>query len=94
MINCVCASRARTDTTPVDLKSNDIAHWQTTLVTIDAAKLEKHLQRGKAAFVSPGLVETDGQLGFMKGFLVQDPEGHAMRVVEGIRRGETGVTTK
>jgi hypothetical protein len=33
-------------------------------------------------FVSPGVVGTDGTLGFRRGVLVRDPDGHVMQVVE------------
>ena len=69
--------------TPSDLKSNDIAHWQTTLVTLDASKLEQRLRAGNSTFVSPGAVVTDGKLSFGKALLVQDPDGHTLEVIEG-----------
>jgi catechol 2,3-dioxygenase-like lactoylglutathione lyase family enzyme len=67
---------------PADLRSNDIAHWQTTLVALHASAVEKLLRDASSRFVSPGVVETDGQLGFKRGFLVQDPDGHVMKIVE------------
>lgn len=39
--------------------------------------------RDRSTFVSPGVVAIPGQkLGFKKGFLVRDPDGHVMRLVE------------
>ena len=68
---------------PADERANDLFHWQTMLVAPDANAVAQHLRRGKFAFVSPDVVETlDGKLGFRKGFLVRDPDGHVMQVIE------------
>lgn len=68
---------------PPDESSNDLVHWQTTLVTRDANTAARSLLAGKFAFVSPGVVLTpEARLGFSKGFLVRDPDGHVMRLVE------------
>jgi len=67
---------------PGELSPNDIAHWQTTLVTRDIRALLETVRAAKASLISPGVVRTDGALGFSSGLLVQDPDGHAMRVVE------------
>jgi catechol 2,3-dioxygenase-like lactoylglutathione lyase family enzyme len=68
---------------PFDTKSNDLWHWQTQLTTRDADAADRVLRAGKAAFVSPGVVATpDGGLGFRKGVLVQDPDGHAVQVIQ------------
>jgi catechol 2,3-dioxygenase-like lactoylglutathione lyase family enzyme len=68
--------------TPLDLKSNDLAHWQTTLVTTDEFGIEQDLRSAGTTFVSPGIVATDNKLGFGKGLLVQDPDGHTMKLIE------------
>ncbi len=40
-------------------------------------------RRQQSTFVSSGVVEISEQtLGFKKGFLVRDPDGHALRLVE------------
>lgn len=68
---------------PLDERANDIMHWQTTLVTDDAAALATRLRDGKFRFVSSGVVETPEQaLGFGRAFLVRDRDGHVMQVVE------------
>jgi catechol 2,3-dioxygenase-like lactoylglutathione lyase family enzyme len=70
---------------PVDAQSNDLLHWQTTVVVKDLAALADRLRQEDASFISPGIVElTDTKLGFQKGFLVRDPDGHVMRIVEQI----------
>ncbi len=68
---------------PADEKANDLVHWQTTIVTRDAGKAYQTLRGANAALVSPGSVTlSDSQLGFRKGLLVRDPDGHVMEVVE------------
>lgn len=65
-----------------DLRPNDIAHWQTKLV-LDSREYEwKSLRTAGGRLISPGPVEfPDGALGFSKGFLVRDPDGHAMLLI-------------
>ncbi len=66
---------------PVDSHPTDLWHWQTTLVVLDAEAAAARLQ-GMAQFVSSGVVTLpDKTLGFGKGFLVRDPDGHVMKVV-------------
>ncbi|MBW4632624.1 MAG: VOC family protein [Iphinoe sp. HA4291-MV1] len=68
---------------PGDAHANDLLHWQTTLVVKDAEAVAQRLRINKSVFVSPSVVAIPGQtLGFKKGFLVRDPDGHVMRVVE------------
>ena len=68
---------------PADHRANDLAHWQTTLVTRDASAAAQRGLAAKHAFVSPGVVPLlERTLGFTKGFLIQDPDGHVMQVVE------------
>ena len=68
---------------PADHRANDLAHWQTTLVTRDASAAAQRGLAAKHAFVSPGVVPLrERTLGVTKGFLIQDPDGHVMQVVE------------
>jgi catechol 2,3-dioxygenase-like lactoylglutathione lyase family enzyme len=68
---------------PPDERSNDIMHWQTTLVTDDVEAVAHLLRERGFRFVSPTVIETDDRaLGFRRGFLVRDPDGHVMQVVE------------
>ncbi|HEV2764493.1 MAG TPA: VOC family protein [Pyrinomonadaceae bacterium] len=68
---------------PADKRANDLVHWQTGLVTGTAAGLAESLRRGRYSFVSPGVTSLVGDaLGFRRGFLVEDPDGHVMRVAE------------
>lgn len=69
--------------TPPEERSNDLVHWQTTLVTRDARTAVQSLLAGRFAFVSSGVVLIpEAKLGFSKGFLVRDPDGHVMQLVE------------
>jgi catechol 2,3-dioxygenase-like lactoylglutathione lyase family enzyme len=66
---------------PLDLRANDLAHWQTTIVTARAATLLAHQHGG--GLVSPDLVHTDAATaGFARALTIRDPDGHAIRVVE------------
>jgi catechol 2,3-dioxygenase-like lactoylglutathione lyase family enzyme len=68
---------------PADAKPNDLLHWQTTLVVKDAESTAQRLRLNQSLFISPGVVAISEQtLGFKKGFLVRDPDGHTMRLVE------------
>jgi len=68
---------------PVDEKANDIAHWQTRVLTRDAAAAAQATRNRKFAFVSSGVVSLpDKNLGISKGFLVRDPDGHVMELIE------------
>ncbi len=68
---------------PADAKASDLFHWQTRLVTADAGAAARQLFAAKTVFVSPGVgTLPDPTLGFRKGFLVRDPDGHPMQLVE------------
>ena len=66
---------------PVDSHPTDLWHWQTTLVVPDVEAAAAVL-RAARSFVSSGVVSIPGgSLGFTKGFLVRDPDGHAVQLV-------------
>jgi catechol 2,3-dioxygenase-like lactoylglutathione lyase family enzyme len=71
---------------PVDTKSNDLWHWQTTLVSRDLHALMDRLQKAGAQFITPEAVivpqEAQANLGFKKSMMIRDPNGHALRLVE------------
>lgn len=68
---------------PADEKANDIMHWQTTIDAEDPAGLAESLRKDGYSVISPAAVEVPGgELGFEKGFLVRDPDGHVMQVIE------------
>jgi catechol 2,3-dioxygenase-like lactoylglutathione lyase family enzyme len=66
---------------PLDLKANDLAHWETTVVSGNIGALLAAQHGG--ALVSPDVVRVDApEAGFSRGLLIRDPDGHAVRVVE------------
>ncbi len=68
---------------PTDTRANDLVHWQTRLMTANAAVAAERVRAGKFAFVSSGVVAiAEGRLGFTRGVLVRDSDGHVMQVVE------------
>ncbi len=70
---------------PSDIRSNDSIHQQITLVVRDAEAITSlsFANAQQSTFISSGVVEMPEQtLGFKKGFLVKDPDGHALRLVE------------
>lgn len=68
---------------PADAKPNDLLHWQTTLVVKDVKAIQQRLRLNQSQFISPNVVAIPKQtLGFKKGFLIRDPDGHTMRLVE------------
>ncbi|NUO82298.1 VOC family protein [candidate division KSB1 bacterium] len=67
---------------PRDSRANDVWHWQTTLIVSDLQTASERLRSCNTNFVSTGAATLpDAQLGFQKGFLVRDPDGHVMKVV-------------
>ena len=67
---------------PADEHANDLAHWQTRLLAPAPDDTVGVLRSQSVPFVSPGLVAVPGDtLGFTRGALVRDPDGHAMEIV-------------
>jgi catechol 2,3-dioxygenase-like lactoylglutathione lyase family enzyme len=68
---------------PADERPNDLVHWQTTVLVPDAGAAAEAVRRGNFRLVSPAPVEVpDTTLGFTRGLLVRDPDGHAVQLVE------------
>ena len=67
---------------PTDLRANDVAHWQTTLITERLDPLLGLARDHRIALVSPGSVDAAPlALGFRTGALTRDPDGHGVRFV-------------
>ncbi len=67
---------------PADARANDLVHWQTTLTARDFDATAHQVGAGMFPLVSPGIVTlTASQLGFTKGVLVRDPDGHVMQLI-------------
>jgi catechol 2,3-dioxygenase-like lactoylglutathione lyase family enzyme len=68
---------------PADKRANDILHWQTSLIVSNANAAAQSLLAEKVSFVSPGVIAvSEKSLGFAKSFLVRDPDGHVMQLIE------------
>jgi catechol 2,3-dioxygenase-like lactoylglutathione lyase family enzyme len=68
---------------PVDVRANDLVHWQTTLKTVNVDATDVALRGYGPSWVSPGVVTLkDASQGFRRALMVRDPDGHAVRVVE------------
>jgi catechol 2,3-dioxygenase-like lactoylglutathione lyase family enzyme len=68
---------------PADERPNDLVHWQTTVLVPDVGAAAEAVRRGKFRLVSTAPVELpDTALGFPRGILVRDPDGHAIQLVE------------
>ena len=66
---------------PSDSHPTDLWHWQTTVVVPDVEAAATQV-RGMGRMVSSAIVTLpDKALGFARGFLVRDPDGHVMQVV-------------
>src|SRR6266542_3496224 len=68
---------------PADERASDLFHWQTTLIVNSTEQIARVLSQGNFRFISPGAVSiSDRALGFGKGLLVSDPDGHVMALIE------------
>jgi len=68
---------------PADERANDLVHWQTQLIAGEAGAAGRRLRQARAPFVSSSVVEPPGrELGYRKGFLVRDPDGHVVQIAE------------
>ncbi|MGE5220216.1 MAG: VOC family protein [Chloroflexota bacterium] len=68
---------------PKDSRANDLWHWQTTLSTANAAAVAQKLRTAGVRMVSPGIAAlSENSLGFRKGFLARDPDGHGLQFIE------------
>jgi len=66
---------------PKDSYSNDLWHWQTSL---EAEDVEAFFRSSKADYISSGTVLfRSPTLGFTRASIVRDPDGHAVRLIEG-----------
>jgi catechol 2,3-dioxygenase-like lactoylglutathione lyase family enzyme len=68
---------------PADERANDLVHWQTTVWVPDAGATAAAVRKGRFRLISSAPVELpDTVLGFQRGILVRDPDGHAVQLVE------------
>lgn len=68
---------------PADTRGNDLWHWQVNLDTPEATTAGTTLRDPLIRWISPGVVEpAPGPGGFVAGFQVRDPDGHAIRFLQ------------
>ncbi len=68
---------------PVDEHANDLVHRETQLEAENPDAATEPLRTAKTNFISDGLVSFSGpSLGFTRGFVVRDPDGHAISIVQ------------
>jgi catechol 2,3-dioxygenase-like lactoylglutathione lyase family enzyme len=68
---------------PADERANDLVHWQTTVTVPDIAAAARVVKRGKFRLLSEAPVAlSENTLGFERGILVRDPDGHVIQLVE------------
>jgi hypothetical protein len=67
---------------PADERANDLFHWQTRLAAPDLGAAVQRLRQSHSPFISPAAVEIPGgALGFHRGLMVRDPDGHPFQLV-------------
>lgn len=68
---------------PPDSRANDLWHWQTAMAVDSAEAAAKKITAARARLISPGVVQIpERALGFYKGLLLRDPDGHALKFIE------------
>ncbi len=70
---------------PADTKANDIWYWQTTLHVDDAKSLYNKLKAANYSFISNELVDYIFNGMHNKSFIVKDPDGHAIMILEKVK---------
>jgi catechol 2,3-dioxygenase-like lactoylglutathione lyase family enzyme len=66
---------------PTDSHPTDLWHWQTTMIVPDV-EIAAARVHGMGQMISAGVVTLlDKRLGFTKGMVVRDPDGHAIQLV-------------
>jgi catechol 2,3-dioxygenase-like lactoylglutathione lyase family enzyme len=67
--------------TPPDLHANDVAHWQTTLLTQTPERINDLIRLRIFSLVSPNVITLGSSpLAIGRAMLVRDPDGHGIRV--------------
>ena len=68
---------------PTDTHANDLWFWQTTIATEDVIAKVQQLQAAQFQLISSEVIPiSESALGFNQGFLIQDPDGHTIRLVK------------
>jgi catechol 2,3-dioxygenase-like lactoylglutathione lyase family enzyme len=68
---------------PADTRANDLWHWQTSMRVTHADAAADKLKAVRVRFVSAAVVKIpDRALGSEKAFLLRDPDGHGVQLIE------------
>jgi hypothetical protein len=68
---------------PHDTRANDLWHWQTAIRVGRADAAADKLKNARVRFISPRVTTIpDRALGIAKGFIVRDPDGHGLQLIE------------
>jgi catechol 2,3-dioxygenase-like lactoylglutathione lyase family enzyme len=68
---------------PTDERANDVVHWQTTILVPNVDSAAALLRRHNFRVLSAAPVALpDTTLGFRRGILARDPDGHVVQLVE------------
>ncbi|HET6518574.1 MAG TPA: VOC family protein [Geminicoccaceae bacterium] len=68
---------------PADTRASDLWHWQVNLRTGSVDAAAEAIRAGRHRLVSPGAVDVpDDGLGFSRGMMARDPDGHAILFVQ------------
>ncbi len=70
---------------PADSRTDDIWHWQTTLIVDNADALYRKLKNYNSVFISKEIVYQKVKNVDTKSFIVRDPDGHAMLIREYVK---------
>ena len=69
---------------PPDTQPDDLWYWQVNLCSAAPAAFESALRDSHAPLLSAGTIAlADAELGWRKGLLTRDPDGHASLIAEG-----------
>jgi catechol 2,3-dioxygenase-like lactoylglutathione lyase family enzyme len=67
---------------PIDSRTDDLWHWQTILMVGDAKAVYNKLKSSNISFISKEIVMLAHKGKRSQAFLVRDPDGHAMLIME------------
>lgn len=70
---------------PADTRSDDVWNWQTIMIAKDAGALYNKLKAAGYNFVSKELVHQHNNGMHTKSFVVRDPDGHAVMIIENVK---------
>ena len=68
---------------PSDSRSNDLAHWRTTLEATDVDAMYRHVRGSACVAISPGVIAPEERaVGFRKALRLADPDAHELLLME------------